>query len=73
MISRSVGIVVEWLLAHAIARQHQAPPLAVPNGDGEHASQPGEAVVAIFFIEMDDSFGIRPGREPVPSRLQIAG
>ena len=61
----AVGIVVKRLLADAVTRQQQTALVAVPDDNREHASQLREALFSILLIEMDDSFGIRPGCKPV--------
>src|SRR5437660_1638908 len=52
----------------AVPGQQQAPLSGVPNGECEHPVQSRNNLFAPFFITMNDSFGIRLGREFVACR-----
>ena len=52
---RAVGVIVERLLAEAIAREQQAPRARVPQREGEHAVELADAVVAPLPIGVEDA------------------
>ena len=60
------------LLAHAVARQNQAPRLALPDRDGEHARQPLEHRQAPLLVAEQDRLGVALGAEFVARRFEIA-
>src|SRR5882672_2189646 len=64
-----VGVrIVEWLDPQAVARDENsrvacgipgsAASSSVPNGEGEHPAEFTDALVAPFFVGMDDDFGV---------------
>jgi uncharacterized protein YbjT (DUF2867 family) len=63
--------VIEWLDPQPITRQKQAPLIAVPNREGKHSAQVGDAVRSIFFIQMNDGFGVASGTITVTAGLEI--
>jgi hypothetical protein len=63
--------VVEWFDPGAISREDQGPGTAVPEGDAEHAAQPGETVVAPLLVGVDDRLGIAGRIEPVTERFEL--
>ena len=63
----------ERLFAQAVAAEHEAAAIGVPDGDGEHAVQVREAVRPFVLVEMDDRLGVAVGAELVARRLPAAG
>src|SRR2546430_9680905 len=51
-------VVVEWLLADAVSRQRQSSPRRVPDGEGEHAVECAETVLAGLLVRVDDHLGV---------------
>ncbi len=54
-----------------IARKKQATDLCVPEGKGEHAIEPTDAIQSPLFIRVNDDFGIGMRSEDVPVLLQL--
>jgi hypothetical protein len=63
--------VVERLDSQPVARQHQPPPGAIPQGDGEHTVQPGRKRDTLRLIQMDDALGVGTGAEGVSLLLEL--
>jgi hypothetical protein len=66
----TLGGVKEGFLADPVAGQHQPLCSGVPQGKGKHAVERLQAMLAHFFVEVDDNFGIAPALEAVTSLLQ---
>jgi hypothetical protein len=64
-------IVKERLFSGAISRKEQLAPLRVPQCNCKHAPEVSEALFAVIFIEVDNSFSIRAGDESVPASEQF--
>ncbi len=62
---------VERLDPEAVARQHEARPLCIPERDGEHASQALEAPLAELLVQMNDHLDVAAGRETVAPPLEL--
>ena len=62
--------VIERLLAQPVARQEQFPPRAVPQREGEHAVELGQAVRPPLLPGMDDRLGVAMRAEHVPGGFQ---
>src|SRR5205807_8909878 len=62
--------VVQGLDAEPVSREHEAPALRIPQGEGEHAAQLVDEVRAVLLVEVDDDLGVAPRGEPVPLRLE---
>ena len=63
--------IMEGLDAHPVARQDEAAPLLVPEGDGEHAVQAVNEALGLFLVEVDDDLGVGAGRELVAAGLEV--
>src|SRR5581483_9204175 len=50
--------VIKRLDAEAVAGQQQAALWAIPDGEGEHTAQEFDRAAAVFFVEMEDGFGV---------------
>lgn len=57
--------VVEGLDAEMVTGQEKAFFTAVPQAEGEHASQTGDKVIAPLFVGVNDNFGVGLGLELV--------
>ena len=66
----SVVEVVEGLDAEAVARAEELLCAAVPEGEAPHAVEALKAVLAPFFVGMEDDLGVAPAPEDVPSALE---
>jgi hypothetical protein len=53
-----VPVIIERLDAQAIARAEQSAPAAVPDGEGEHASELVEAAGAALLVGVQDGLGV---------------
>ena len=56
---------MEGFDAQAVAGQDQFFRLRVPEGDGEHAVEMGDEVLAVFLVKVDDDLGVGVGVETV--------
>lgn len=65
-------VVEQRLDAGAVARQQQLLAAAVPEGEGEHALQPLQAVQSILLIGVENGFGVGRGAEAVAFAAQLA-
>ncbi len=65
--------VVEGLFAHPIAGGEERLALGVPQDEGEHPVEVGEALLAEFLPGVDDHLGVGAGGEAVPARAQGLG
>src|SRR5450756_3106721 len=54
----SIPIVVEGLLAEAIAGTEEFAGVLIPDGKGEHATQAEKAFGAVLFVGVEDGFGV---------------
>ncbi len=63
---------VERLLAHAVARDEEAPAPPVPHRQAEHAVEARGELVAVFLIERRDDLRIGVRAETVSEPLEIA-
>jgi hypothetical protein len=61
----------QGLLAETVARQQQAPRLAVPEREREHPAQVLHAVVAEQAVQVEDDLGVAAGMESEPTPLQV--
>lgn len=68
-LSAAVGV-VERLFAESIAGQDKLLLSAVPDGDGEHAIEMGEAIGTEIFVEVDDGLGIAFGAKLVAGAFE---
>src|SRR5215813_11764262 len=50
--------IIEGLDTQAVASDKQIPIAPVPNREGKHSAQMLNAILTIFFVKMDDGFGI---------------
>src|SRR5262245_47867500 len=66
------GVIVERLLAHPVAGQQQPPAGRVPDREGEHAIELGNAIVAIDLVGVGDHLGVRARSEAMPMPLQMS-
>ncbi len=66
-------MVVERLLARAIAGEDQTATAVVPECEGEHAAEPGDEVEPELLIRVHDRLGVRARGEGVPGGLQLLG
>src|SRR5437016_6743842 len=62
-------MVVERLDPEAVAGQQQAP-ATVPEREGEHAAQVGNACLLFFLVPVDDDLGVAAGEEAMSARRQ---
>ena len=54
----AVPVVVEGLLAEAIARAEELARVLIPDGEGEHAAEALDAIGAVLFVGVEDGFGV---------------
>ena len=66
-------IIVQRLDAEMIPGAEQRLRAAVPDGEGEHAPQPGQKVFAPLLIAVEQHLGVRPGGKSVPGGFQLLG
>ena len=66
-------IIVQRLDAEMIPRAEQRLQTAVPDGEGEHAPQPGQKFFAPLLIAVKQHLGVRPGGKGVPGGFQFLG
>ena len=64
--------VVERLYPELVARQQQLAGPAVPEREGEHASQQFREALSVFFVEVNQHFGVGIGSESVSRGLKLA-
>ncbi len=62
---------VHRLLAHAVAREEQAPARRVPDGEREHAAEPQHAVVAPLLVGVNEHFSVGSRAVGVPGGFQL--
>src|SRR5436309_14403618 len=62
---------VKRLFTEAIARDEQAPPLIVPEREGEHSIEMLDHFAAVFFVEMRQDLGIRSAAKSMTARFEI--
>ena len=68
----AVGLgVEEGLLPHPVPRQEEAPPVRVPDGEGEHPPEPGQAVFPVLLVGVEDDLRVARRGEAVPLALQL--
>jgi len=63
-------MIVKRLDPQAVAGDEQTAGFRVPDGEGEHAAQIANSIVTVFFVQVDDGFGIGVGAVAVAARLQ---
>ncbi len=61
---------MKGLDAQAVAGQDEFPRFRIPEGDGEHAVQLGDEVLAVLLVEVDDDLGVGVGVETVAAGQQ---
>src|SRR3989449_6230230 len=61
--------IVEGLDAQSIAGAEQPAPRAVPDGEGKHAVEAGEAAFPPMAVGLQQHFGVGPGRDRKSTRL----
>src|SRR6059058_2884994 len=66
----SVPVVIERFLAKAVSCGEEALVFAVPESEGEHTTQVLNAVISVFFVGMNNSFGVAIGGKVVPVHLE---
>ena len=66
-----VSEVAERLLAHPVPAHEADFPAAVPQGEGEHPLQTGDAIRPLLFVKMQNHLGIGSRGEDVPLCLQL--
>ena len=64
-------VVVDRLLAEPVAREEQALPARVPDGEGEHPAQALGERVAPLLVTVDQDFGVAAGAEDVAPGDQL--
>ena len=64
--------VVQRLDAEPVARQHDAPGIALPDREGEHPVKTLNAAWSPFLVGFEDDFGVAPGEEPIAFGRKIA-
>ncbi len=64
--------VEQRLLAHAVPRQDQSTPVAVPDRQREHPVEPPDEIHPFFLIEVDQALRVRRGPVTMALRLQVA-
>ncbi len=64
--------VVEGFFAHPVSRQQKGTTARVPNREAEHPSEVLDARRPIFFVRMDDHFGVGIGEKAMSSLPEIA-
>ena len=70
-LARDVAV-VQRLDPEAVAREHEPPPLAVPDRDGEHPAQALGEARAVLLVEVDEHLGVRVRRaEHVARALEL--
>ena len=62
----------DGLLAHVVAGEEEAAVRGVPDGGAEHAAQVGEAVLALFLVEVEDDLDVGARAEGVALRDELA-
>jgi hypothetical protein len=67
----SAGAVVEGLDPEAIAREHEAAPSRIPQGDGEHAAQARCEALALLLVQVDQHLRVRARREAMARPLEL--
>ncbi len=66
------GVIEQRLLTESIPCEDQPPPWPIPERDRKHPAQAIEEVHALFFVEMDDHFGVGARLEKVAFCLELA-
>src|SRR5262244_2233469 len=67
---RGLGI-VERLDANPVARQQQALPPRIPDGEGKHPAKTLHAAWPHVFVQMHDYFGVAGGAKTMTSGLEV--
>ena len=60
-------------LAQSVPCDEDAFLARIPNSKGEHSLQILKTVGPMFFIKVQNDFGIAGGSKPVPTRFQVSG
>src|SRR6516165_11195141 len=63
-------IIIKQLDSQAIARKKKFAAPHIPDCEGEHAPQPLDATIAIFFVEVNNNFRVRRGTKLMPPSNQ---
>src|SRR3989475_449551 len=63
--------IIEGLDAQSIAGAKQPAPRAVPDGEGKHAVEAGEAPFPPMAVGLQQHFGVGPGREGVAEPFEL--
>src|SRR5450432_65541 len=63
--------IVERLDAQPVASRKENAATLIPNHEREHAAEVLHAVATVFFVEMDDGFGVAVGAVYVAARLHF--
>src|SRR5580700_1520934 len=66
----AIPVVVERLLAKAVAGAEQAAVISVPDGEGEHSTKEFYAIGPMLLISVHYGFGIATGDVAVAAALQ---
>jgi hypothetical protein len=66
----AVMMPVQRFDANAITGDKQSVFAGVPHGEGEHAIELVEEVFALFFVQVDEDFGIATGAEAMASTAE---
>ena len=67
---RRLGV-IQRLLSEAVTNQQDFAFSRIPNAKGEHAPQQVQAIGSLFFIEVDQGFGVAVGGKVVPAPDQV--
>jgi len=68
--ARAVDVIVERLLAEAIAREEEPAQARVPQREGEHTVELAHAVGAPLPVRVQDALGVGARGEAMPERLE---
>jgi hypothetical protein len=63
--------VVKRLLAQSVSSQEQLLAWGIPESEGEHAAEVLDAAFTLFFVQVQDNFGITLCRKAMPTPDQI--
>src|SRR6476659_9400051 len=65
------GVVIDRLYTETIPDQQKPLPALIPDGKSKHSAEIAHAVVAIFFVCMNDRFRVRSSHELMTTGYQI--
>src|SRR5205814_10515225 len=63
--------VIEWLDAEAVARQHDAAGIPLPQRKGEHALEALDAIRTPGVVRFQDDLGVAVGEEAIALALEL--